>query len=261
MACKDIESEYLFTSFTTPCPRISNISTETTPTSADIRWDDESETGTYLIVYSVIPGEIVSATTSDKFFLLDDLNPGTEYSISVAPQCLSKEEYTSKTFTTDCYAPHNLSADAITHTSAELSWDDEFGILPYNISYSITGNYNWNTIETDQIDLALSMLRPGTEYEVRVNIECPNVTPPYASVNFTTSLYERTSFAPNPTRSTVTIYPSKDLIGNRFGIYDEKGGIMAEGELQDYTFDFSTYAAGVYIINIEEEKPIRIVKQ
>ena len=79
-------------------------------------------------------------------------------------------------------------------------------------------------------------------------------------MQFETDLYEETTFAPNPTDSKITIYPSKNLIGNRFSIYDNTGRIVADGELLDYTIDLSNFSAGIHTLKIDGEKPVKIFK-
>ncbi|HEY5919984.1 MAG TPA: T9SS type A sorting domain-containing protein, partial [Chryseolinea sp.] len=128
------------------------------------------------------------------------------------------------------------------------------------IDYSISGSNVWLTAETALTNISLSELRPGAKYEVRAYINCSSETMPYISAFFETELYEETTFAPNPTNSKITIRPSKDLIGNHFSIYDNTGRILADGELLDYTIDLSYFSAGVHILIIDGEKPIKIIK-
>jgi Secretion system C-terminal sorting domain/Fibronectin type III domain len=156
--------------------------------------------------------------------------------------------------------PFNLSANDITYTTAELSWSDNFSGLPYSIDYSISGSNVWLTTETALTTISLPKLRPGTEYEARVHINCLSETAPYVSVLFETKLYEETTFAPNPTDSEITIYPSKNLIGTRFSIHDNAGRQVANAELLDYTIDLSILATGIYTLKIDGEKPMKIIK-
>ncbi|HYC86370.1 MAG TPA: fibronectin type III domain-containing protein, partial [Chryseosolibacter sp.] len=192
---------------------------------------------------------------------LDGLSPGTEYTASVAPHCIGTEAYTSTTFSTICYAPFDLSVDAITRTTAELSWDDDFGAMPYFIDYSIAGSNNWKTRQTPSTSMSLSDLRPGTRYEVRVHIRCVSQTAPYASVFFETGLYDETTFGPSPTDRVLSIYPSKNLIGNRFSILDSTGRIISSGTLADYTLELAGLGPGIYTLTVEGERPMRFVKR
>jgi Zn-dependent metalloprotease len=263
LACTAINSDFIYTSFTTPCPKASLLSIdEITPFSANVNWVDESETDSYVLAYSskTEGGMVNTVETSTTYFNLNGLNPGTQYTVSVAPQCLAVENFATTTFNTVCYMPVNLTVNAITHTTAELSWNDNFGGLPYSIDYTISGSNVWLTSKTALTDISLSGLRPGTQYEVRVHITCLSETAPYVSQFFETSLYGETAFAPNPTDRAITIYPSKNLIGNRFSILDTAGREVVNGKLPDYTIDLLNFPAGIYTLKIEGEKPVKIFK-
>ncbi len=104
-------------------------------------------------------------------------------------------------------------------------------------------------------------LRPGTEYEARVHINCTSETPRFISQRFTTTLYDETTFFPNPTEDRITIRPSKDLIGHQFNLYDPMGRNVASGQLLDYTIDLSGLSAGTYTLRIEGGKTFRIIKR
>jgi hypothetical protein len=106
----------------------------------------------------------------------------------------------------------------------------------------------------------LHELRPATKYEVRIHINCTSLAAPYASLLFETSVYPETTFARSPTDSRITIYPSKNLIGNHFSIHDNTGRILADGELRDYTIDLSNFSPGIYTLKIDGEKTLKIVK-
>jgi Zn-dependent metalloprotease len=261
LTCSDVSSGFIYNSFSTPCPKVSELTVkEITPFSAIINWIDASGTDNYTVRYSATGEEVKTVQTNSMSLHLEDLIPGTYYSVSVAPECIGHQDFTSTTFTTVCFVPYNLSTDAITHTSAEISWDDHYGGLPYYIDYAMEGSDVWSIIESATTTALLEELRPGTEYEVRVHIDCSSETAPYASLRFETALYEKTTFAPNPTEHTITIYPSKNIIGNQYGIYDDSGRRVAGGELTDYAFDMSRLSAGVYILKIEDEEPMKIVK-
>ncbi len=262
LACTDINSDFISTAFTTPCPKVSTLYVDTvTPFSAKVNWTDESDTNNYTLTYSLSPGGAVKTVeTGSTSITLHGLNPGTQYSVSVAPKCTIGNVFTSTIFSTVCYVPFNLSANNITYTTAELSWSDNFSGLPYSVDYSIAGSNKWLTVEAASTNLPLTELRPGTKYEARVHITCLSEMAPYVSLHFETDLYEETAFAPNPTDGKITIYPSKNIIGNRFSIHDNTGRIVSHGELLSYTFDLSGFSAGVYTLKVEGEKPVKIVK-
>jgi Zn-dependent metalloprotease len=262
LACANANSDFIYTSFTTPCPKVSTINTDAvTPFSAKINWVDESHTNNYILTYSIAPGgKVTTIETSSTFFNLDGLSPGTQYAVTIAPQCIATKDFTSMTFNTVCYVPFNLSANDITYTTAELSWDDTFGGTPYSIDYSILGRNSWQTTKTALTNTSLAGLRPGTKYEARVHITCQSVAAPYASLIFETNLYAETTFAPNPSDSKTTIYPSKNLIGSHFSIYDTAGKMIISGELLDYIIDLTNFSIGIYTLKIDGEKPMKMVK-
>jgi Zn-dependent metalloprotease len=260
--CADTNSDFIYTSFTTPCPKVSMLHVDAvTPFSAKINWVDESNTGSYTFTYSMTAGgNVTTLETSSTSFILDGLSAGTEYTVTVAPQCNAAKDFTSAIFGTVCYVPFNLAVNEITQTTAELSWDDSFSSLPYSIDYSILGSNHWLTIETASTNTSLIELRPGALYEARVHINCLSEKAPFVSRVFTTNLYEQTTFFPNPTDNKITIHPSKNLIGNQFNIYDSMGKRLADGNLFDYTMDLTALSPGMYILQIDGEKLMKIIK-
>jgi hypothetical protein len=262
LACTHDNSDFIYNSFTTPCPNVSLLSVNAiTPFSANITWVDNSNTGSYVLTYAITSVGIVSTIqTNSTLYRLDGLSPGTEYSVAVAPQCTLTKDFMSTTFNTICYQPFNLSVDALTQTTAELSWDDQFDALPYSVDYSISGSNVWQTTDAPLRNILLADLRPGTEYDARVHINCTSQTAPYIAVHFTTDLYDETTFAPNPTDHEITIYPSRNLIGNRFVILDNTGRLMADGKLVNYTINVSDFPSGIYTLKIDGSRPVRISK-
>ncbi len=262
LACDHIDSDFRHTSFTTPCPKISGLEINTmTSFSANLSWQDESATGSYSIKYGVTAGEMKTAFTNSTSFYLDDLIPGTHYTVSIAPGCIGTKDYRVMAFITTCYIPSNISADVIQHTMAELSWDGNANGSPYSIDYSIVGDNTWLTAESVSTKVSLEELRPGTQYEARVHVNCRSAMSQKAYVYFETPLYKETKIAPNPTGDIITLYPSKDLIGNRYTIYDDKGRRVIDGELLDYTFDLSRFPTGIYVLKIEQEKLFKILRK
>lgn len=259
--CRDVSSDFIFASFTTDCPEASQLRVENiTPFGATFSWADESLTNSYTVTYSIAgDNNATTVETTSTFLILEGLNPGTNYSVSVAPNCVTKH-FTFTSFNTVCYSPFDLSVDVISHTTAGISWNDNFTGLPYLVDYSIAGSNDWQTIETSSMNVSLADLRPGTSYEVRVHIECSKETATFASVVFETDYYEETTFAPNPTPDKVLIRPSKNLIGKHFTIMDNAGRVLYEGELRDYSIDLTNFSVGIHILKIDGEKPVKIFK-
>jgi Zn-dependent metalloprotease len=263
LACTNINSDFIYTSFITPCPKVSTVNVNMiTPHSARIIWVDRSDADSYTLTYSMVPGgNVTTVQTNSTSVNLEGLTPGTNYTVAVAPQCILANDFMSTTFSTVCYAPGNLSVNGVTHTTAELSWIDTFSSSSYFVDYAMSGSNIWLTKETASTNISLAELRPGTEYEARVHLNCISVTPPYVSLRFKTDLYKQIMFAPNPTDNSVTIYPSKNLIGNRYSIYDNAGKKVADAELLDYTIDLSFLSPGIYTLKIDGEKTMKVVKQ
>jgi Zn-dependent metalloprotease len=262
MSCPNVLSDFIYTSFTTPCPKVSTITIDAvTPFSSRINWIDDTNTGNYTLTYSITAGGAVTTVqTRSTSFTLNNLMPGTNYTVRVAPECVSNKDFTSTTFSTVCFVPFDLSVKEVTHTTAELSWSDTFGGVPYYVDYSVLGSNNWLTAESLPTTFSLTGLRPASNYEVRIHINCLSEKAPFVSQLFKTNVYKETTIAPNPTDKTITIYPSQNLIGNRFSLYDQVGKQVATGELRDYTIDLSVLSPGFYTLKIDGEKTIKIVK-
>jgi Zn-dependent metalloprotease len=261
--CNNSESEFTYTSFSTPCPKVSNINIKLiSPFSSEISWLDESNTGTYTVSYSLTAGgAITTVQTNSTFVTLNGLSSGGSYTVWIAPFCTSTKDFKSANFTTICFTPFNLATHEISYTTAKLTWSDSFSGVPYSIDYSIRSSGIWQTITTSETAQLLEGLRPATKYEVRVHINCPSIKPDYASIIFETNAYGETSIAPNPTDKSITLYPSKNLIGNTFSIYDNSGKLIVSGQLLDYALDLSLLSPGFYTLKIDGEKPLKIIKQ
>jgi Zn-dependent metalloprotease len=262
LQCESIHSPFITASFVTPCPQVSMLTvSKITPTSAQARWADESATGSYSITLTSNDGMQATMQASETTFDFENLRPGVEYQISVAPICLGGERQSTARFITICNKPFGLAADEITYTSAQLSWEDSLGHYPYSIHYSIVGSGEWQAIHAALASISLPNLRPGTKYEARVHVACPTAEAQSAPIQFITNLYDKTTIAPNPTNDAITLYPSKHLIGNQFRIYDDTGRTMMEGKVLGYTFDLAALKAGVYILKIDQEQAMKIMKE
>ncbi len=263
LSCPDRPSDFIYTYFATPCPKVSNISVEEiTPFSALVKWQDEANMGNYQVNYSPTTGGIgTSVQTTSTSIQLNKLTPGTNYLVLITPICSGGGNTTPTSFTTICFTPTNLATTQVSHNSADLSWFDSFGGVLYSVDYAPAGTNNWRTIQSSTTYVTLDPLRPATQYEARVHITCKSVTPQFTKLLFETNAYEETSLAPNPTDKTITIYPAKNLIGSSFTIYDNFGRQFISGKLLDYTFDLSLLAPGLYTLQIEGEKPIKILKR
>lgn len=262
VVCLTSQSDYIATSFITPCPVVSELQTDVTSFSATLNWADESATHEYLVrLSSADAAEVIQLQTRATGIILNELTPGTLYIVSVAPVCAATPDFVTSSFTTSCYAPFDPVASGVTPTTANLSWSDHFADQRYKIDFSMAGTNKWSTIESDTKNALLENLRPGTQYEARIHLGCPDTTPDYAFVSFSTSLYGEMSFGPNPTSGKVTILPDESLIGRNFSVLDPVGRQVIHGQLLDYTIDLSEFAAGIYTVRIDGEGPMRVAKQ
>ncbi len=263
LLCPDRQSEFIYTSFVTPCPKVSNISVEEiTPFSAFVKWEDEANIGNYQVNYSPTTGGAgITVQITSTSIQLNKLTPGTNYLVLITPICGGGGNTVPTSFTTICFTPTNLETTQVSHNSVDLSWFDSFGGVLYSVDYTPVGTNAWRTIQSSTTYVTLDRLRPATQYEARVHITCKSVTPQFTKLFFETNAYEETSLAPNPTDKSITIYPAKNLIGSSFTIYDNFGRQFISGKLLDYTFDLSLLAPGLYTLQIEGEKPIKILKR
>lgn len=260
--CPDITSGYQQYSFTTNCPQALSLTVnDITPYTARISWTDNTNTNNYTVSYvSAMTNSKVAVHTTEKFLDIEDLSPGTDYTVTVTPHCFSNSIESNTSFTSVCFSPFNLEVDNISTTSAHVLWEDEIGGVPYYINYCIAGSDDWKTIVHSSTDAWLTKLRPSTTYEVRIQISCTNIVAPYVYHRFDTKPYEATTFGPNPTDDLITIHPSKNLIGNRYTLTDNAGRLIASGVLNDYQLDLSGLSSGLYILTIEGENPMKIFK-
>jgi hypothetical protein len=262
LSCTDANSDFIFKSFSTSCPKVSMLHVDqVTPFGGQVTWVDESETGSYILSYHMLDADNGKTTvqTNSTSFQVDDLTPGRRYQVAVAPECLAEEKFSAVSFTTNCYLPSNVSVDEVTYTTAQLSWSDHLREVPYTVEYSIVGTNVWHTLQNGSANLLLIELRPGTSYEARVHINCPAGSA-FVYVQFQTPIHEETTYAPNPTNSEITIYPSQSLVGKHFSIHDNAGKEIIGGVLIDYSIDLSGLSAGIYLLKIEGEKLVKITK-
>jgi hypothetical protein len=149
ISCADVISEFSYVSFTTPCPTVSLSANAVTPFGAQINWVDNSHADNYTLTYSIVgSGTATTVNTTSTSYNLVGLKAGTPYTVAVAAQCIATKQFASITFNTVCYVPSDLSVNSITHTTAQLSWKDAVGGLPYSVDYSIVGSSVWSTTQT-----------------------------------------------------------------------------------------------------------------
>lgn len=87
-----------------------------------------------------------------------------------------------------------ININSITSTTALVSWTAVAGSTGYLVRWKTTGNSVWNSTSTSTNSRTLSMLLPGSNYEVQIRTICANNSGSWngyglatASTNFTTS--------------------------------------------------------------------------
>ncbi|KAK6324547.1 hypothetical protein J4Q44_G00038890 [Coregonus suidteri] len=128
----------------------------------------------HFFISNCIPGtDPLAAITDDCHKTFSNLQPGTEYTVSVAT-VLSNGEQSEPVSTTICTilpAPDQLTVDSVDTTSAAVSWSQPPGLDQtqhhYQISYHCPGTEPHITT-TSSYSITLSDLKPATEYSVTV---------------------------------------------------------------------------------------------
>uniref|UniRef100_A0A4W5RNB4 Uncharacterized protein n=1 Tax=Hucho hucho TaxID=62062 RepID=A0A4W5RNB4_9TELE len=126
------------------------------------------------LISNCIPGtDPLTAVTDDCHRTFSNLQPGTEYTVSVTT-VLSNGEQSEPVSTSICTilpAPDQLTVDSVDTTSAAVSWSQPPGLDQtkhhYQISYRCPGTEPHITT-TFSHNITLSDLKPGTEYSVTV---------------------------------------------------------------------------------------------
>ncbi|XP_055766464.1 fibronectin-like isoform X4 [Salvelinus fontinalis] len=128
----------------------------------------------HFFISNCIPGtDTLTAITDDCHKTFSNLQPGTEYTVSVTT-VLSNGEQSESVSTTVCTilpAPEQLNVDSVDTTSAAVSWNQPPGLDQtqhhYQISYRCPGKEPHITT-TSSHSIPLSDLKPATEYSVTV---------------------------------------------------------------------------------------------
>ncbi|MCQ2291631.1 MAG: fibronectin type III domain-containing protein [Bacteroidales bacterium] len=92
-------------------------------------------------------------------------------------------------YTPTCSNPTNLTVTNVAGSSALVSWTEgQFGTPDYNVEYSEAGQDNWTSVTVSgETSVMLTGLSELTAYDVRVSVDCPDVTEPsYITNSFVT---------------------------------------------------------------------------
>ncbi|KAM9399022.1 receptor-type tyrosine-protein phosphatase H-like isoform 2-T3 [Salvelinus alpinus] len=172
------QSQLVLTTFTTVLPVPDQLTVDSVDTtSAAVSWSQppvlDQTQHHYQISYHCPGTEPHYTTTSSHSITLSDLEPATEYSVTVCTVLENgkKSRLVSTTLTTIPPAPDQLTVDSVDTTSAAVSWSQPPGLDQtqhhYQISYRCPGTEPHITT-TSSHSITLSDLQGGTQYSVTV---------------------------------------------------------------------------------------------
>ncbi|KAI1887893.1 hypothetical protein AGOR_G00195180 [Albula goreensis] len=144
-----------------------------TLTSLSLRWSVPhglDQTPSFLVSYCSPGTELLSIYTESCSFVLSNLQPGIQYTVSACTVLENGEqsEAVSKTLCTVIPAPVGLTIDSVTMTSLSLRWSVPHGLdqtPSFLVSYCSPGT-ELLSIYTESCSFVLSNLQPGIQYTV-----------------------------------------------------------------------------------------------
>ncbi|MEM6396941.1 MAG: fibronectin type III domain-containing protein [Bacteroidota bacterium] len=218
-----------------------------------------------------------------------DLLPATDYIMMVSWTCADQVFTTDDFYFTTrnegtgyCNAVGDINLESIELTTATFSWEPVPNAESYVVIYSLEGEEDWNTIQTDQPNITLTDLLPQEPYVLVIGILCGENelwSPPYffetdptLSTNETLSGQRSITTLPNPTRGPLAIeYTSNKKEAISYQLINTMGQILESGQWvhlggkQQYDLDISSRINGMYFLrlNVDGLLPLpaqRIVK-
>uniref|UniRef100_A0A673YSQ6 Tenascin R (restrictin, janusin) n=1 Tax=Salmo trutta TaxID=8032 RepID=A0A673YSQ6_SALTR len=129
----------------------------------------------YMVTYTSSSGLTTEVTVPKDVTTttLNDLEPGTEYTITVAAQ-RGRQQSTAATIDgfTGMDPPKEMTVSYATEDSVIISWLRPFAPFDYyKMSYqSVRGTVDSVVIDNDVTNYTLSSLHPATEYEINLNV-------------------------------------------------------------------------------------------
>lgn len=102
-----------------------------------------------------------------------------------------------------CLPPTNLLLNAISASSANVSWTASAGASSYLLSYRVMGASTWTTQPVNASPFALAGLLGGTVYEVQLAAVCSGVTGTAGPIQSFTTLAAPCSSSPNLSMSVI----------------------------------------------------------
>jgi len=190
--CKNINSNFGQSSFTTNCPQCDSIKiTNTTSNSANLEWTPAPGVSSYTFEYKTTADTVWSYTSTiyDTTKTLNGLSSGTSYDCRVKSLCLSGgSNFVQNNFTTPCPIAKNASSSNISTSSAFISWDAANGATGYTIEYKEMTSSTWlGFFDTSATNFTLTGLTPSTTYNWRVKTLCRSGNSNYLQASFTTT--------------------------------------------------------------------------
>ncbi len=142
-------------------------------TSAILTWDFAETQNIFNLQYKKESDTTwISLNEITPNHLLENLQPSTTYEFRVQADCIDEQSFWSEifTFTTSTLipAPENLRIDSYTHTTANLSWQNNLSVEQYEIEVIATTNNSSQLHQTNLNTIQLTQLLPNTIYQIKV---------------------------------------------------------------------------------------------
>jgi hypothetical protein len=196
----------------TSCAAPTGLSAAVSSNSATLSWTGTLG-ATYDVDYSVAGANswnnVATGTTSTSV-TASNLSSSTNYDWRVLAHCsgggtsgYATGKFTTTGAITSCDAPTNLTATAITGSSATVSWTATSGAISYDVDYSVTGANSWINVATSTTLTSVNItgLNSSQSYDWRVRTNCSSGSSSYATSQFTTTC---DGYEPNNTLATAT---------------------------------------------------------
>ncbi|KAL1023846.1 hypothetical protein UPYG_G00047150, partial [Umbra pygmaea] len=172
------KSQLVLTTLNTMVPVPDQLTVDSVDTtSATVIWNQppglDQTHHHYQISYQCPGTEPHITTTSSPSITLSELNPATEYTVTVCTVMDDgrKSQHVLTTLNTIVPAPDQLTVDSVDTTSATVTWNQPPGLDQthhhYQISYQCPGTEPHITTRSSP-SITLSDLKPATEYTVTV---------------------------------------------------------------------------------------------
>ncbi|HLS29793.1 MAG TPA: GEVED domain-containing protein [Flavobacteriaceae bacterium] len=171
------------------CPTPTNVEVDNiTAESADLSWQAGSDEDEWEILYGesgfdMDEGESV-IVNGDPETTIEGLESDTTYQVYLKAICAADDESDWSdpvSFTTEetCAVPSNITADNITHNSADLSWEiagdevqDEWEVFYGEAGFDVDGGEGESVTVNNDPEITIENLEEATAYEVYIKAIC-----------------------------------------------------------------------------------------